>query len=99
MSLQAKPSSAASTWWSVANSATAAAKSSSQAVQKDDVDPDLQEWQVSPTTHIFLLHVRYNSSLVLLLFVVPFTNIQPVRFVVNDRELFTAGWFGVREKY
>jgi len=26
-------------------------------------------------------------------------NIQPVRFVVNDRGLFTAGWFGVREKY
>ena len=24
---------------------------------------------------------------------------QPVRFVVNDRGLFTAGWFGVREKY
>jgi len=22
---------------------------------------------------------------------------QPVRFVVNDRGLFTAGWFGVRE--
>ena len=24
---------------------------------------------------------------------------QPVRFVVNDRGLFTAGRFGVREKY
>jgi len=24
---------------------------------------------------------------------------QPVRFVVNNRGLFTAGWFGVREKY
>ena len=24
---------------------------------------------------------------------------QPVRFVVNDRGLFTAGWFGMREKY
>ena len=24
---------------------------------------------------------------------------QSVRFVVNDRGLFTAGWFGVREKY
>ena len=24
---------------------------------------------------------------------------QPVRFVVNDRGLFTAGWFDVREKY
>ena len=33
---------------------TAAAKSSSQAVQKDDFDPDLQELQVSPTTHIFV---------------------------------------------
>ena len=25
--------------------------------------------------------------------------IQPVREVVNDRGLFTAGWFGVREKH
>ena len=24
---------------------------------------------------------------------------QPVHFIVNDRGLFTAGWFGVREKY
>ena len=24
---------------------------------------------------------------------------QPVREAVNDRELFTAGWFGVREKH
>ena len=24
--------------------------------------------------------------------------LQPVRFVVNNRRLFTAGWFGVREK-
>jgi len=24
---------------------------------------------------------------------------QPVRFVVNNRGLFTAYWFGVREKY
>jgi len=24
---------------------------------------------------------------------------QPVRQAVNDRRLFTAGWFGVREKY
>jgi len=24
---------------------------------------------------------------------------EPVRFVVNDRGLFTVGWFGVREKY
>ena len=24
---------------------------------------------------------------------------QPVRQAVNDRGLFTAGWFGVREKY
>ena len=27
------------------------------------------------------------------------SNIQLVRFVVNDRRLFTAGWFSVREKY
>ena len=26
-------------------------------------------------------------------------NMQPVRQAVNDRGLFTAGWFGVREKY
>ena len=25
--------------------------------------------------------------------------LQPVREAVNDRGLFTAGWFGVREKY
>jgi hypothetical protein len=24
---------------------------------------------------------------------------DPVRQAVNDRGLFTAGWFGVREKY
>ena len=24
-------------------------------------------------------------------------HLQPVRFVVNDRGLFTAGWFGMRE--
>ena len=27
------------------------------------------------------------------------TNYQLVHFVVNDRGLFTAGWFGAREKY
>ena len=26
-------------------------------------------------------------------------DLQPVREAVNDRGLFTAGWFGVREKY
>ena len=26
-------------------------------------------------------------------------NSQPVRKAVNDRGLFTAGWFGVREKH
>ena len=26
-------------------------------------------------------------------------NRQPVREAVNDRGLFTAGWFGVREKH
>jgi len=26
-------------------------------------------------------------------------NHQPVRFVVNNHGLFTAGWFGVKEKY
>jgi len=25
--------------------------------------------------------------------------IQPIREAVNDRGLFTAGWFGVREKH
>ena len=29
----------------------------------------------------------------------PWENHQPVRFVVNDSGLFTAGWFGVGEKY
>ena len=28
-----------------------------------------------------------------------FTDYQPVREAVNDRGLFTAGWFGVREKH
>ena len=28
-----------------------------------------------------------------------FCNLRPVREAVNDRGLFTAGWFGVREKY
>jgi len=28
----------------------------------------------------------------------PSKALHPIRFVVNDRGLFTAGWFGVREK-
>ena len=27
------------------------------------------------------------------------TNVQPVGQIVNDRGLFTASWFSVREKY
>jgi len=34
-----------------------------------------------------------------MLFVIFYFYQQPVRFVVNDRGLFTAGWFGVREKH
>ena len=47
---------------------------------------------------LFVQNSKFSQSTVLL---TQFEthDFQPVRFVVNDRGLFTAGWFGVREKY
>ena len=44
-----------------------------------------------PWLYFILLFFRIGS--------LTFTDYQPVREAVNDRGLFTAGWFGVREKH